>query len=70
MDLIDRKQQQTIQLMAGVVTILATIVGLVAWMESKKHNKLNDEVLKLDKEIKTLELAIKKDVARQNGVSV
>ena len=67
MDLTDRKQQASINIMVGVITILATVVGLVAWMEQKRHNKLNDEVLKLDKEIKTLELASKKEEAKING---
>ena len=70
MDLTDRKQQASINIMVGVITILATVVGLVAWMEQKRHNKLNDEVLKLDKEIKTLELAMKKQEAVKNGVKV
>lgn len=68
MNLIDQKQQASISLMVGVVTILATVVGLVAWYENKRHNKLNDEVLKLDKEIKTLELAMKQNAARKSGL--
>ncbi len=70
MDLTDRKQQATINVLVGVITLLTAIVGVIAWYENKKHNKINDEVLKLDKEIKTLELAIKKDEALKNGVKV
>lgn len=70
MDLTDRKQQATINVLVGVITLLTAIVGVIAWYENKKHNKINNEVLKLDKEIKTLELAIKKDEALKNGVKV
>lgn len=67
MNLTDRKQQVAISIMAGTVTILAAVVGFVTWIENKRHAKLNDEVLKLDMEIKKIELAQKrKQIA--NGV--
>jgi len=69
MDLTDRKQQATINIMVGTITLLTAIVGLVAWYENKRHNKVNNDVLKLDKEIKTLELAMKKKEARESGVT-
>ena len=68
MDLTDRKQQGAINIMVGVITLLTAVVGFIAWYENKKHAKINDEVLKLDKEIKTLELAMKREEARQNGI--
>jgi len=70
MDLTDRKQQASINIMVGMITLLTAVVGLIAWYENKKHNRINDEVLKLDKEIKTLELAMKKQEAVKNGISV
>jgi len=69
MDLTDRRQQGTINLMVGVITLLTAVVGFIAWYENKKHHKLNDEVLKLDKEIKMIDLAIKKQEAKKNGVT-
>lgn len=70
MDFTDRKQQATINIMVGVITLLTAVVGVIAWYENKKHSKINDEVMKLDKEIKTLELAMKKQEAVKNGVKV
>jgi hypothetical protein len=65
---IDIKQGRSINYIIAFVTILTGFVGVLAYLETKKHNKINDEVLSLDKQIKTLELEIKKNEARQNGI--
>jgi len=65
---IDVKQGKSITYMVVIITALTGIVGVLAYLENKKHNKINDEVLSLDKQIKTLELALKKNEAVQNGI--
>jgi hypothetical protein len=50
------------------MTALTAIVGALAYMQSKKHAKINDEILSLDKEIKTIELALKKKEAQASNV--
>jgi hypothetical protein len=54
--------------MIAVITALTGVVGFLAYKENLKHSKLNDEVLKLDKEIKTLELAKAKNEMINNSV--
>lgn len=68
MNSIDAKQGRAIQYIVASVTILTGIVGVLAYLETKKHAKINDEVLSLDKQIKTLELALKKSEAKENGI--
>lgn len=65
---IDIKQGKAIQYIIASVTLLTGIVGVLAYLETKKHAKINDEVLSLDKQIKTLELALKKSEAKENGI--
>jgi hypothetical protein len=60
MNLTDRKQQIAINTIAGVVTILAAAVGLVAYFQKEKHSKINQDILKIEREIKQIELAQKK----------
>lgn len=65
---IDVKQGKAINYIVAFVTILTGVVGVMAYLEAKKHSKINDEVLNLDKQIKVLELAIKTNEAKENGV--
>lgn len=69
MDTVDSKQGQAINYIIALITALTGVVGVLAYLETKKHAKINDEVLALDKQIKTLELALKKNEAVQNGVT-
>jgi hypothetical protein len=68
MENIDVKQGKSITYMIVGITILTGVVGILAYLENKKHHKINNEVLALDKQIKTLELAIKKNEAQQSGI--
>lgn len=68
MDSVDLLQGKKITYLVAFVTLLTGVVGVLAYIETKKHHKLNDEVLHLDKQIKTMELAIKKNQARESGV--
>lgn len=69
MDSVDSKQGKAINYIVAGITILTGVVGVLAYLETKKHAKINDEVLALDKQIKTLELALKKNEAVQNGIT-
>ncbi len=68
MKLIDKSQQKTINYIIVAVGILTAITGILAYRENKKHNKIKEDNLSLEKEIKTLELALKKDQVKKNGV--
>lgn len=70
MNLTDRNQDYNIIVMASAITILTGFVAVLAYFQSKKHRKINQEVLNLEKEIKTLELAQKTKEAKKNGVLV
>lgn len=65
---IDSRQNTKISLVVAFITILTGGVGLLAYLETKKHNRINNEVLRLDREIKTLELAQKRWQAKKDGV--
>jgi hypothetical protein len=66
---IDVKQGKAISYLVAISIILSGVVGVLAYLQSKKHSKINEEVLKLDKEIKVLELALKTNQAKENGIA-
>ena len=68
MNQVDIRQGRAINIMIAVITALTGVVGFLAYKENLKHSKLNDEVLKLDNEIKTLELAKAKNEMFNNSV--
>lgn len=70
MNIIDKHQNTNILVVIGAVTILTGFVGILAYLENKKHIKMKDEVLNLEKEIKTLELAHKTQKAKSDGILV
>ena len=49
MKLIDKSQQKTINYIIVAVGILTAITGILAYRENKKHNKIAEENLKLEK---------------------
>jgi hypothetical protein len=69
MEEIDIKQDKSITYMIVGISVLTGLVGILAYLENKKHHKINNEVLAIDKQIKTLELAIKKNEARESGLA-
>jgi hypothetical protein len=70
MKIIDVNQNRALGVMVAVVTIITAFIGTLAYVENKRHNKINDEVLNLDREIKRLELAKKKAEASADGINV
>lgn len=53
---IDDKQNRTIMLIIGVLGALGGVVALMAYIDSHKHTQLKEDILRLDREIKALEL--------------
>lgn len=68
MNVVDKKQQSTINMILIAVGVLTAITGILAYRENKKHNKIAEENLKVEKEIKVLELALKRDEIRKSGL--
>ena len=49
-------QEKKIKWLIAGFAILGSIVGIVAYVDQKKHNRLQKELFDLDKELKTLQL--------------
>lgn len=56
MNAFDLLQEKKIGWLMGAFAVLGTVVAVVAYIDQKKHNKLQQEVIDLDKEIKRLQL--------------
>ena len=68
MNVVDKKQQSTINMILIAVGVLTAITGILAYRENKKHNAIAEDNLKVEKEIKVLELALKRDEIRKSGL--
>lgn len=66
--LVDKKQQILINLALVGVGLAGAVISALIYYDNVKHAKLRDQVAVLDKEIKTIELELKKDEARHNGI--
>jgi hypothetical protein len=58
---IDRLQTRNINLLIGLVSALGGVALFMGYLHTKKHSKLQEEVLAIDKEIKRLELEEKRN---------
>lgn len=56
MNAFDLLQEKKIGWLMASFAILGTIVGVIAYMDQKKHNRVEKELFELDKEIKRLQL--------------
>ena len=65
---VDQKQQKYINLALVGIGLIGVIVSLLVYLDNKKHSKLKGDVVKLDSQIKQLELALKTDEAEKKGV--
>jgi hypothetical protein len=54
---IDFLQEKKIQNLATWMIILGGIVGVLVYVNQRKHNQVERELFELDKEIKTLQLS-------------
>lgn len=52
----DIRQQGQLGVLFGLLAALGGITAFLAYIEKKKHSKLEDEILQLDKNIKQLQL--------------
>jgi Tfp pilus assembly protein PilN len=53
---LDLLQKRQITLLVVGLTALSGIVGVLIYLDQKKHNIVQKDILALDKEIKTLQL--------------
>jgi hypothetical protein len=54
---IDLLQEKKIQSLATWMIIIGGVVGVLVYLNQKKHNDVERELFELDKEIKTLQLS-------------
>lgn len=57
----DNLQTKNINLLIGMVSALGGVALFMGYLHTKKHSKLQEEVLAIDKEIKRLELEEKRN---------
>lgn len=56
MEALDLLQERKITWLVIGFAALSGVVGLLVYLDQKKHNTVKEEILSLDKEIKTLQL--------------
>jgi Tfp pilus assembly protein PilN len=61
MQAIDKKQQSSIILIGAVVTTITAIIGIMAYMDNRKHQKLQEDMFSIDRQLKLLRLAEEKN---------
>lgn len=54
---IDLLQENKIQTLATWMIVIGGVVGILVYVNQKKHNEVEKELFALDKEIKTLQLS-------------
>jgi len=68
MQLIDKKQQFAINILIATVGVVTAIIGVMAYRDNVKHQKVQQELFGLDGQIKQLELALKQHEAEKKGI--
>jgi hypothetical protein len=63
----DNLQTKNINLLIGMVSALGGVALFMGYLHTKKHSKLQEEVLAIDKEIKRLELEEKRN-GKKNAI--
>ena len=56
MNTFDLLQEKKIGWLIGAFAVLGTVVAVIAYIDQKKHNQLQKEVIELDKELKRIQL--------------
>lgn len=65
---VDEKQQKAISVALVGIGLIGVIVSILVYLDNKKNAKIKEEVSILDKEIKTLDLALKKHETESKGL--
>jgi hypothetical protein len=68
MQTVDKKQQLAINLIIAGVGVITAFIGVMAYRDNQKHQKVQQDLFAIDKEIKLLQLATAKDKAKENGL--
>ncbi len=63
MQAIDKQQQSSIMMLGAVVGTITALIAIMNYINNHQHQKLEQEVLVIDKEIKLLNLAQAKNNA-------
>lgn len=62
------KMLNRMQLLSALVTVAGALVAVYVYFDNKKHRENKAEMLKLEKQIKELELANQVHLAKGNGI--
>lgn len=58
---VDKQQQLHINLIIAGVGVITAIIGIMAYRDNQKHQKVQQDLFAIDKEIKLLQLAQAKE---------
>lgn len=61
--------QRQVNIALTGITLVGVVIAVLVYLDNKKHEKIKEDTLRLDKEIKTLELALKQYEAKKTGVA-
>lgn len=62
------KTLNRMQLISAWVTVAGALIAVYVYFDNKKHKTSKEEILKLEKQIKELELANQLHLAKGNGL--
>ena len=65
---IDKRQQMTINIIIVAVSVATAVVGIMAYRDNKKHQKMQQDLFAIDREIKLLRLAQTREQAQRSGL--
>lgn len=68
MQAVDKKQQLAINLIIAGVGVITAFIGVMAYRDNQKHQKVQQDLFAIDKEIKLLQLSKERDKAKQSGL--
>lgn len=68
MNPINLYQNRNIALIGIGLTFVSVIVGVLVYLDNKRHSRIKLENEKLQREINTIELALKQKKAEENGI--
>ena len=65
---IDKRQQMAINIIIVTVSVASAIIGIMAYRDNKKHQKMQQDLFAIDREIKLLKLAQTREEAQKSGL--